>query len=1196
MNGSLIIAPRRSLIALLMGVAGLFSSAGVLAQDLGPALPVAPAGNVVPQYVIPQAAAPLPTAATPSPAPSSSSGDVTVEQVEAAKHAVEEAPDLDEAARKALLEIYRKALAELKEAADWQAKSFEFETARANAPQELQEWKLRAAQPAAELPPPPKDADVETLKTGLADAEAALKAARDEQAALDGRQRHRSQRREEVRGQDEAAAKRLEELYGELGSLPPLDRADLQAKARRMLLMTRRKSITAERASYAQELPSFEATRELLRLQLDEAVQAVNRAEKQVAVWKEAVDQSVRLAAEARAEEAKRQRITTRGELAPLAQENERIAALSVGPEGPAEQLQRVNVRVKELKRQLARVKAEFAHVRQVSELSHELGRVLVRQRRELPDLGALEEDLRERQEEIGRAKLNILDWEAQRTRLADVAAEAQNVLAPLAANLGPEELAELEPAARDLLQARREYLDDLLSDANAYYNALVLEQDKTERELAQTIRLYRNYIDQRVLWVPSFAPHTGMTAGEITAACVQLIDPRNWGHVVERLIEDARRNPAAWGVSLAIVGLFVYTVRRLRTTIAELGTAAGALDAGMRPTLFTALLTLLAASPAPAVLWFLSARLTAQPGADAFSRAFATTMCVVAPIWATIAVVRQSLRRGGLAERHFGVPSAVAAPARRAIWRLAALALPTAAIAALFDGLEPIGGQASLGRIGFCVAMFCVYRVARLAAHPTQGFVIRLLGSEVDDTRLRLRRLWYFAACLPPLALIGLTIAGYYYASVQLAARLQATVWLLLSCVAVQAVLWRWLAVARRRLARRTAAEAEGGHRELSQPSATSKATPIVAAADAATARRASAHLKAIDVQTRRILNSVGALVLLIGTWGIWSDMLPALQFLDRLQLYSYTTTAAETVAAPDGAAKLVEQVHVRWITGANVAWAAIILAMTIIAARNLPGLLEISCLQWLPMDQGARYAVVAAARYVIHIVGIVAICSSVGLQWSSIQWLAAAMTVGLGFGLQEIFANFISGLIILFERPIRVGDTVTIGEVSGTVSRIRGRATTIVDWDRKELIVPNKEFITGKLINWTLTDDVLRTVIHVSIPASADFDQATVLLLKAAKSNPLVLDEPEPSVAFTQVGDGRLDFDLRVFSSGLDSLTPLRYQLNAAVLRAFHEAGIEMTTGPKEMILRTLDAPPKPEFVAPAKIQAAATLEKAA
>ncbi|MGC3966879.1 MAG: mechanosensitive ion channel [Pirellulales bacterium] len=883
--------------------------------------------------------------------------------------------------------------------------------------------------------------------------------------------------------------------------------------------------------------------------------------------------------------------------MASLAQENERIAALSVGTDSPAEKLQRVNAHVKELKRQLARIKAEFAHVRQVAELSHELGQVLVRQRRELPDLGALEETLRERQEEIGRAKLNLLDLEARRTRLADVAAEAQNALAPLAGDLGPDELAELEPTARELLQARRDFLDDLITDTNAYYNALVLEQDKTERELAQTVRLYRNYIDERVLWVPSYPPHTGLNAGDISAASLQLIDPRNWGHVLGRLVDDAEHNPVSWGVALAVVVLFVYTVRRLRKTIARLGEAAGSLDAGMRPTLIVAVLTLLAASPAPAVLWFLAGRLTAQPGTDPFSRAFAATMLVVAPIWATIAVVRQSLRRGGLAERHFGVPSVAAAPARRALWRLAALALPTAAIAALFDGLEPIGGQASLGRLAFCVAMFCVYRAARLALHPSYGFVVRLLGNEVDESRFRLRRLWYFAACTPPLVLIGLAAAGFYYAAVQLAGRLQATVWLLLACVAVQAVLWRWLAVARRRLARR--------HAESSSASVNLEAT--TERVDAATLRmvggderprprQSAAHLKSIDIQTRRLLNSFGALTLLLGTWLIWADLLPALQFLDRLQLYSYTVAGQEAATGADGAGKIVNTLNVRWITGANVAWAAIILAMTIIAARNLPGLLEITCLQWLPMDQGARYAVVAAARYVIHIAGIVGICSAVGLQWASIQWLAAAMTVGLGFGLQEIFANFISGLIILFERPIRVGDTVTIGDVSGTVARIRGRATTIVDWDRKELIVPNKEFITGKLINWTLTDDVLRTVIRVSIPATSDFDRATALLLQAAKSNPLVLDEPGPSVAFTQVGDGRLDFELRVFSAGLDALTPLRYQLNAAVLRTFVEAGIEMATGPKEMILRTATETHAPGFGQPTPIIAAATVERAA
>lgn len=341
-------------------------------------------------------------------------------------------------------------------------------------------------------------------------------------------------------------------------------------------------------------------------------------------------------------------------------------------------------------------------------------------------------------------------------------------------------------------------------------------------------------------------------------------------------------------------------------------------------------------------------------------------------------------------------------------------------------------------------------------------------------------------------------------------------------------------------------------------------------------TVRQMQGHLKSIDIQTRRLLNSFGALALLLGTWWIWADMLPALQFLDRLQLYSYTATAGEPTTGADGVTKIIEKTQIHWITAADVVWAAIILAMTVIAARNLPGLLEITCLQWLPMDQGARYAVVAAARYVIHIVGIIAICNAVGLQWSSIQWLAAAMTVGLGFGLQEIFANFISGLIILFERPIRVGDTVTIGDVSGTVNRIRGRATTIVDWDRKELIVPNKEFITGKLINWTLTDDVLRTVIRVGISAAADFERAADLLLQVARANPLVLIEPEPSVAFTQVGDNRLDFELRVFSAGLDALTPLRFQLNSAILRAFHEARIEIASGPKDLVIRMSDGAP--------------------
>src|SRR6185437_952411 len=120
-------------------------------------------------------------------------------------------------------------------------------------------------------------------------------------------------------------------------------------------------------------------------------------------------------------------------------------------------------------------------------------------------------------------------------------------------------------------------------------------------------------------------------------------------------------------------------------------------------------------------------------------------------------------------------------------------------------------------------------------------------------------------------------------------------------------------------------------------------------------------------------------------------------------------------------------------------------------------------------PLDAAGRFAASTIARYAIVMLGLLVVANTLGIGWQKVQWLATALTFGLAFGLQEIFANFIAGLIILFERPVRVGDMVTIDNVTGVVSRIRIRATTIVNGDHKEFIVPNKEFITGRLLNWT-------------------------------------------------------------------------------------------------------------------------------
>ena len=128
-------------------------------------------------------------------------------------------------------------------------------------------------------------------------------------------------------------------------------------------------------------------------------------------------------------------------------------------------------------------------------------------------------------------------------------------------------------------------------------------------------------------------------------------------------------------------------------------------------------------------------------------------------------------------------------------------------------------------------------------------------------------------------------------------------------------------------------------------------------------------------------------------------------------------------------------------------------------------------------------------------------------GCHGLNYQWLFAALSVGLGFGMQEIFANFVSGIILLFERPIRVGDTVTINDVTGTVAKIRIRAITMIDPDRKEVIVPNKSFVTGQVTNWALSNTVTRLVVSVGVAYGSDLELVKRLLLQAANEQPSVL-----------------------------------------------------------------------------------------
>jgi potassium efflux system protein len=362
---------------------------------------------------------------------------------------------------------------------------------------------------------------------------------------------------------------------------------------------------------------------------------------------------------------------------------------------------------------------------------------------------------------------------------------------------------------------------------------------------------------------------------------------------------------------------------------------------------------------------------------------------------------------------------------------------------------------------------------------------------------------------------------------------RLRATLWVILAAVVLHAVLERWLLVVRRRLA----IEHARRQRSPAAPADGEQHTKIDATDDEAGSADPSSELRAdlatLSDQTRQILRSLVTFGGLVCLWFIWVEMVPALAVLDQIRVWSTVTLA-------------------------DLGLTAVILLLTFIAARNIPGFLEITLLQRLPLDSGQRFATTAIGRYAIIVIGVVAAFNALGVAWNDVQWLVAAMTVGLGFGLQEIFANFVSGLIILFERPVRVGDVITIGNVTGTVTKIQIRATTVMDWDRKELVVPNKEFLTGHVVNWSLPDEKLRLVIKLGVAYGSDTRLVRRILLDVAGRNPRVAKDPPPQVWFNEFGDSALNFELRVVVRGLDDYMLVQHQLHTAIDDAFREAKI--------------------------------------
>jgi small-conductance mechanosensitive channel len=269
--------------------------------------------------------------------------------------------------------------------------------------------------------------------------------------------------------------------------------------------------------------------------------------------------------------------------------------------------------------------------------------------------------------------------------------------------------------------------------------------------------------------------------------------------------------------------------------------------------------------------------------------------------------------------------------------------------------------------------------------------------------------------------------------------------------------------------------------------------------------------------------------------------------------------------------------------LTLASVLLFICVIALVFLCERLLRRYLIRRFLQHTHFQPSMQYAIGKIGGYLFIVLGFYVALKLVGIDLSSLAFVAGAIGVGLGFGMQNIISNFVSGLIILAERPISIGDRVELGEVAGLVAKINLRSTNIVTNDNITIIVPNSDFITNKVTNWSYGDPKVRIRVPVGVAYGTDLDLLKRLLLEVAGEHPKVLREPAPNVFFIAFGDSSLNFELGVWTAEMTSKPrEFRSELNFAMERKLRANHIEIPFPQRDLHLRSgnfvLQAPGAP------------------
>lgn len=1113
---------------------------------------------------------------------------MTLKDVTQQREAAARSSGLAEDERAEILRLCDQAAQALQQEIRWRAQQVGHRRTKAVVENELASTMAATLVPLPGPPPEPPSETVQQVdeeRTRVRNDRASLLKRRDD---LNKLRTTLGQRAEAIPARRAEIGEKLQSLEDEISVLKLASASPLWEQASRLSLLAQRQSLQQELAALDLERESLNLRRQLIPLQRESYLLKLEGQEKYLAELNGRRNK-------ARIQDAKRSLDTIVGnargyakdipQLAGLAGEVEQRAVALWGPDGIEAKSDRVAAQAEQMKGALGQFREITENTRRRWENSGLFSSAAewwpprVRGYGKPAEAAAASLSLAAA-ETIARRDLFRL--EEERNAMPPFETELSQMVSASGIAAESAQYAVLQSRARSLLQLKRTLATDFLVSERAYLNELD-EAHQIADDLRHSMRDLNLFVVQRALWSRSVTGPVLPSPSGILNAIAWFFSGPSWAKIGSGLTAAEFRTLLWWAGLAAVLLLLVYRAKW------EQLLARPVLQAP-RTTRFRTLLTqiaigFLAAAPVPLAIAYVGWMIGRAAPEEELAQAIEAGAAQAARVLLLAILVRRILAPGAAAEGLLGWRREVRENLDRTVQRLTQVVTPllfvvtALAEVGMLPSSDPLlqSHHNSLGRLCFLIvaAAFLIsgrstFRIGGPVATAVNER--RKAGLPGAHTALILITLIFSST-------VVLALAGYYITAYLLLDNVLKMAAFTFALVLVSAVIGGWRRDQEDRLAAALAPKDQGTVRES-------------------------------DTQVRRLSRFGLTLVWMTGTLIIWSAALPALSILKRVELLPEfrirpeTASAAPVQSAPPEAAKpkaeeeaAAAPVPLPVPAPANDGQPAkpaeprkpmylsdLLLAVfvTVLAAMvvgNIPGLLRFTLLRRMSLDTGGQYAVNTIARYVVIIVGLILVSGILGLNWSKVQWLAAALTFGIGFGLQEIFANFAAGLILLVDRSIRVGDAVTVGNLSGVVSRIQMRATTVTLWDHSDMVVPNKEFITTKLVNWTLSNADTRVDLKVGVSYGSNVEEVREVLLQIAAAHPAVLKEPAPQVLLTEFAGSSINFELRVFALYSYGRPVLLDELHRTVVREFRERNIEIAFPQLDVNLKPQPAAAKPD-----------------